>query len=437
MDIKIRRLIYSFFILIFVIAAPLVVLYTAGYRYNFQKHKTEQVGVLFINTLPKDTQIYINDNLADNNRPLRLANLRPNYYQVKVTKDGYYPWQKTLEVKSQASTLAFDIVLFKNQSPTITSEKNLKSFALSPNSESLALVASDGVWFKNLSDNSEKLIWSTDGDKIENIVWNKDSKHLLIKKSGQFFVLNINEKTAIALDSFQSNLRQVVWGNNTTLLGLSRKKLLEISFKDKRSSTIVDNVENFSFLDNNLYLTKNQNDKTVVYKYNSLNIFNDKLNSLASLNPATYQFQQIKNNWLSITDGQKIYLIDLNNAGQNILTLNGSQSYWGEGSKNNYLYYSDKTELWIFDPEARNSYMINRYENNVDHFFPLFNVPYFALQQGQNVVLSELDDRDQRQKITIFQGHELKGLQADTTGKNIYFLDRLTNGYKLFKLNIQ
>lgn len=437
MDIKIRRLIYSFFILIFIIAAPIVLLYTAGYRYNFQKHKTEQVGVLFINTLPKETQIYINDNLADNNRPLRLANLRPNYYQVKVAKDGYYSWQKTLEVKSQASTLAFDIVLFKNQSSTIIREKNATTFSLSPNSESIALADSEGVWFKNLSEENEKLIWSTDGDKIESLIWNNDSKHLLIKKSEQFFVLNINEKAPVSINSFQPNLEQVIWGGNTTLYGLVNKKVLEISFKDKRAQTLSGGVDSFSFLDNNLYLTKNQLEKTAVYKYNSLNIFNNKLNTLANLPTANYQFQQIKNNWLSLTDGQKIYLIDLANANQNILTLNGSSSYWGEGSKNNYLYYSDKSELWIFDPEVKNSYMINRYENNINRLSPLYNIPYYALQQGQDILLSELDDRDQRQKITVFQGHEVKDLQVDSSGKNIYFLDKLNSSYKLFKLVIQ
>jgi len=437
MNIKIRRLIYLFFILVFLIIAPILVMYTSGYRYNLQKGKIEQVGVLSINILPKDAQIFLNDDLMGKERPLRLPSLRPNYYQIKVTKDNYYPWQKTLEVKSQASTLAFDIVLFKNSAPVILADTNIKTFTLSPKADAVAIANNEGVLIKNLNNETKKLIWATNGNGIEKITWSKDAKNLLIKKDSQFFVLNTNgASSAISLNNLVSNLQKAEWGNNTTIYGLADSNLMEITFDNKQTKKITSATEDFSFLDGNLYFTKKQDNKILTYKYNSLNIFN-KLTAIAELPLATYQIEEMKNEWLSLSDGQKIYLIDLSGVKQPILTLNGVSAFWGAGTKNDYLYYFDKAELWIFDPAIKKSYMLSRYENDIQNILPLPNIPYYALQQGQNILLSEIDDRDQRQKYTVFQGRNVKDLQIDAEGKKLYFLDRLKNGYELFQLEIQ
>lgn len=437
MDIKIRRLIYLTFILIFAVAAPLLVLYTSGYRYNLEKGKVEQVGVLFINTLPKNAQIYLNDQLMPATRPLRLPSLRPNYYQVKVTAENYHPWQKTLEVKSRASTLAFDIVLFKDKTPVIISEKSLKTFSLSPKNDAVILADNQGLWLKNVTTENQKLLWQTDGQDISDPVWSKDAKNLLIKKGGVFFVINTNgANSVISLNAIKNNLKRAAWSSNSSVFALSGGELWEIYLEEQQVKKVADRVEDFSLADGNLYLTKKQENKIFLYKHNALNIFN-KLTMIAELPAGSYQINETKSNWLPLSDGEKIYLVDLSGVKQPILTLNGASAVWGEGEKNNYLYYFDKAELWIFDPTIKKSYMLNRYENNIQNILPLPNIPYYALQQGQNIVLSEIDDRDQRQKYTVFEGRDIKDLQIDTEGKNLYFLDKLKNGYELFRLEIQ
>ena len=93
MNIHQRRLIVITFIALFLTAAPIVVLYTSGYRYNWQKNKVEQVGVLMLDILPADAKLYLNNELLSDKRPLRLADLSPNYYQILAAKDGYHSWQ--------------------------------------------------------------------------------------------------------------------------------------------------------------------------------------------------------------------------------------------------------------------------------------------------------------------------------------------------------
>src|SRR3990170_921695 len=61
MHINTRRLIASAFILAFLIAAPILVLYTAGLRWNLKKWSLQKTGSIYIEVEPKDAEILINE----------------------------------------------------------------------------------------------------------------------------------------------------------------------------------------------------------------------------------------------------------------------------------------------------------------------------------------------------------------------------------------
>jgi len=66
MSLTFRRLFYLAAIIIFLIIAPILILYTTGYRYDFHTHKIILTGSFFIETIPQDTDIYLNnENMPD------------------------------------------------------------------------------------------------------------------------------------------------------------------------------------------------------------------------------------------------------------------------------------------------------------------------------------------------------------------------------------
>ena len=58
MTLQKRRILYSFFILLFFILAPILISYSLGYRYNLTKGIIEKTGVIFIKSFPKNASIY-------------------------------------------------------------------------------------------------------------------------------------------------------------------------------------------------------------------------------------------------------------------------------------------------------------------------------------------------------------------------------------------
>lgn len=105
--IAIPLLIFTFL----VIATIFVILYAKGYRFGFDNGvpALSGTGLLVATSVPNGASVYINDHLTtatDN-----TINLGPGTYQVKISKEGYFPWQKTLVVKKEVVTKA-DALLF-------------------------------------------------------------------------------------------------------------------------------------------------------------------------------------------------------------------------------------------------------------------------------------------------------------------------------------
>jgi PEGA domain len=104
-------------ILVFLILAPIVILYTAGFRYNSKKQRVEKVGIIFVRSRPSGADIYLDGKKRSETTPARLRNLLPGDYDVKISKNGYSDWEKTLPVGSELTTFAESVALFKNADP--------------------------------------------------------------------------------------------------------------------------------------------------------------------------------------------------------------------------------------------------------------------------------------------------------------------------------
>ncbi|MFH0780181.1 MAG: hypothetical protein V1928_05025, partial [Parcubacteria group bacterium] len=61
MNINLRRGIAIGLIVLFLVAAPILILYTAGYRYNFKKNQVQKTGALVISTAPSGAEVTLNN----------------------------------------------------------------------------------------------------------------------------------------------------------------------------------------------------------------------------------------------------------------------------------------------------------------------------------------------------------------------------------------
>ncbi len=98
-----RSLIIVLSVFLFVILGTyLVTLFARGYRPNFQTQTgltLKATGLLSATSKPKGASVYINDRLITATDD--TINLPPDQYQLKIVKDGYISWQKTIQIKKE------------------------------------------------------------------------------------------------------------------------------------------------------------------------------------------------------------------------------------------------------------------------------------------------------------------------------------------------
>jgi hypothetical protein len=132
------------------------ILFARGYRPDLNGKTLQPSGILVANSFPDGAQLLINGNLKTATNS--TINLDPGTYNVEIKKDGFIPWEKTLQVEAEIVTRA--------------------TATLFPSVPSLRAITSSGASRPTLS---------PDGTKI--------AYHQTDEKGTKLFVLDLNEST--------------------------------------------------------------------------------------------------------------------------------------------------------------------------------------------------------------------------------------------------
>ena len=88
-----RRIIFYFLLLLFIILAPSIIFYALGYNFDFDKKIFIATGGIYLKSYPSNAETYINDKFSGETSKF-IKRLLPKIYEIKITKEDYYSWQK-------------------------------------------------------------------------------------------------------------------------------------------------------------------------------------------------------------------------------------------------------------------------------------------------------------------------------------------------------
>ena len=265
---KHRKYIVCFLILLFFIITPPTILYSQGYRFDISNKKISSTGGLFVKALPKSANIYLDEILVDKTDFLfgsvLIENLLPKQYKVSLKKDGYYSWDKTLEIEEKQVADAKNITLIPKDPEFSIIGKDIENFYFLPNQKEILIQENEYG-----SDNSTTTNWSLklfdidknikshlisdkklSGYKTDNtamrlldIVFSPDANLILAqteteiaakektKKQIQYFIIDLREKNIKAQElNFAEQTINNIWfspKNSEKIFYLSDNKLFE------------------------------------------------------------------------------------------------------------------------------------------------------------------------------------------------------------------
>lgn len=181
-----QQAIFFFFILLFFASAPLVVLYTAGYRWS-PDIGIVRTGTLFVASTPKDATISINGQTIRDTTPAIIKTLKPAPYQIQLTLAGHLPWSKTLPIREGETTFIDHVILFLDNPPQLLAREPMHNVAWSAQKERIAWANHQAgwteIWVAGISLANPRLVYRTELNTDIVLAW-EDAQSLAILSRG-------------------------------------------------------------------------------------------------------------------------------------------------------------------------------------------------------------------------------------------------------------
>jgi len=183
MTLKKRRIILVVCVLLFLLAATFVLLYTNGYRWD-SKLQLYKTGGLYVSSPLPNSQIFVNKKLEKETNILQsglfLQGLKPGKYSILIAKEGYWPWSKNLQIKAQFVTEARAMLIPKEPKGTILLRENYSPLEVSKYEEILKILKDlrqplkkrataeekEARYSRLMSNGKEKLWWNPQENKL-------------------------------------------------------------------------------------------------------------------------------------------------------------------------------------------------------------------------------------------------------------------------------
>ncbi len=402
-----RTILFLACLFLFILITPTVIFYAQGYRVDFDRKKISQTGGIYIKTLPKQVEIYMDGELKKKTDfffgSALIENVLPKEYKVQIKKEKYYSWEKTLSVVEKKVTEAKNIILFSQVLESKILTKRVESFWFSPDQKKIVLKENEpNGWALKLFEIDKEIKsylvnendLSLQGATFFNLKFSDDSKEV-------YFEVEINEQV------------------KTYSLKLDEASPVP---KIKEPSLIPESVIAYQENNNEIYYLDN---KGFVFKAN--NDFEDKTKiagTAFSIKIETEYSLNVFQNNIFIQEGSKLYKYNSDSEEFDILFEN-IKGIKISPNHNKLVYFSNK-ELWILylkqdeRNEAGDKVLLFRLSENINNVSWL-NPYYLIYNVGDIIKISEIDTRG---NINVADVAEIKNPQIFWSGvnKKLYIL---------------
>jgi hypothetical protein len=203
-----KRFLAVLFGVVLILSVTFVVVLTAkGYRPNWEEKTMEVTGILVATSDPDGASVYLNNKLTTATNT--TINLKPGVYDVRISKDGYYDWQKKVEIKKEEvfKTNAFlfpkaadlrPLTLNGAVNPVVSPDEGQIAFSVAS-----ASATAKGIYtltmsgFPVLNNVNTRQIFRDNGldlSAAKKLIWAFDGTQLIASQSGKLLYLLETDK---------------------------------------------------------------------------------------------------------------------------------------------------------------------------------------------------------------------------------------------------
>lgn len=398
----------------FIVLAPFIVFFVSGIKYDFQSKRFIETGFLSARTNPKDAKLYLNGKL-EAMTPATERFLTPGDYEVKIHKEGYFDWNKRLNIKAQYVTYVHEdlsaLVLFRHTPERQKIENNILDFVA--DNKKIVYAKGDKVFASDLDKtySRQELELPRTFSELKIIGWENQNYYLL---QGQDYnaIFDTRENKIYDLSEL-SGTGTFELQRPGYIFYLENGSLYEIGWEEQERVILLDGVVGMKAVPGALYYIQNRS----LMRFESNNLQNEILLE----NLPQFQSAEIlitNQNQIFILADQRLYsvgngldLIAEYVRGAKIDNPFRALLYWTGNEVNSYSLSTGTTSLI-----TRTSYQIS----NPQAFFNIGWMFYSGDNRLQNI---EFDTRGHQNNYTFANISPSAKYHAGQDGRYLFLLD--------------
>ncbi len=402
------RLLITETIMVMVIVVTAVILTFVAMGYNLDKNgELGQSGLVQLRSFPSGASITIDgDTILPKTTASRM--LTAGEHTIKLSKDGYDTWEKTITSESgRLLKLEYMRLFYKDRLSEIMKayDGNYKTFISAPNRDYAILVLDNNKWLyldlrgDNASETELDLTSLTNGLELSVLAWNNDSDKLLAKtirkNETEWLLINVrNPKESVNLTrEFAMNFYDLrfMTDSGDKLVALENGNIRTIAMGGKTvSQVLADNVKKFNYVGDDIVFVNSAQKIGLIHGDNVAILGEYSVDNLINVVLSDY----IGEKYLAITENDRmmIYRGELPNAERSLSdmekileeSIDFVPSKLETYGNNELIVARDGKKVAVFDCEARK---LHKFELDTEDVFLIDGYMVGEILDGQLYVM--------------------------------------------------
>ena len=348
MSKTLRLIIFLLFVFAFLLTAPLVVLYTAGYRFDLTHGRIVHTAVLNMTSSPRNAQVFVDDEPMSDRTPSVVDTILPGEHLVRLEKDGYLSWKTPLTFKSREARVIGPIVLFLDESPILEETLVAKTIAHHEKTNRVAYLSQESSWLEvwdiNINSSEKKLLMRLpfDSESAYQLTWSEQGTYLLLNQHhgslNNLSLVKASNGLGIELPEDVQDVDDFWWdvGQDDYLYVVKDELVSRFAILSNQTTSLSFQADRIQTIDHKEVVLSTSNNKAV------LSIQDGETASILTYLPlSAYEFVFAPSGLIALHDTHRnrLILIEPNNRDQPIL-LNEEALLWKWNTTGDALLYS-------------------------------------------------------------------------------------------------
>jgi hypothetical protein len=406
-------LVLSFFIVVL-----FVILNAQGYDFDWKKRKIVETGGIYIKTSEPGISVYIDGNYNKNtdqfSRDLLVQKLLPGVHDIRVERDGYFTWQKSLPVEEKLVTKAQNIILFPKDIDFEEMVPDVEKVFPVDNKPFL-IKKKDGSFVKMdpMTEEIKEILTSVQSKVLKDIVKievspNKE-RALITLKEKKYYLLSLldgEENRLEIIEGLGKDTDYPEFNGNDSVYHMDKGYLYSLNLKTGKKDKVSDDViEGFALHGDGLYTLE----KGVLYR---TNVYIKTVETMTKevfpyKEKSTYKLQIIEGRIFLVEDS-KVYYMYVNSSKSFVKMIESRSGEVKYKVWSDKVLFINKNEIWLmllkdfespFFKKADSFVFLSRFSEGVSDV-AWVDDDYFSAIVGGKLRISEIDIRD---KINFFE----------------------------------